>query len=229
MRRIVIALGVVAAIAVACSSGDGDQPVATAAAPTPTPPPVPTETPTPRAPTPTPVNTRAETLELLNALTRSQLLNRGFEVAEVPIEIVQRTIGPTIEEHEAIWTEFLTNTRVEYDAAGTEILLCEGGHATAVRSDRYFELTDKPLTWEIDRSPATRGTDVTLKLTPLDPDIAANRLFYSSYNTPSFTVSVDFQEGSVRFVVNSTTVTESISEIETIIVRDPDCSSHLSG
>lgn len=234
MRRVVIAIGAVAAIAVACSSGSGDQPAATATAPpalapTPAPSPVPTETPPLSAPTRTPLNSRAETLELLNALARPQLLSRGFELAEIPVEIVQGIIGLTVEEQEAIWTEFLTNTRVEYDGAGTELLLCDGGHATTVRSGRYFELLNEPLTWEVSRSPATRGTDVTLKLTPLDPDIAANRLFYGSYNTPSYTVSMDFQQGSVRFVVNATTVTESISKIETIIVRDPECSSHLPG
>ncbi len=128
-----------------------------------------------------------------------------------------------------LWTEFLTNTRVEYDQSGAEVLLCEGGHATVVRMPRFFELIDQPLTWEISRSPATRGTDMILKLTPLDPDIAANRLFSTTYSTPSYTVSVDYQQGFPRFLVNAPDAPEIVSPTETIIVRDPECSSHLPG
>ncbi len=219
-------------VAIACSSGD--QPVATAtpsptAAPAPTPQPAPTETPAPRSPNPTPVNSREESLELLNTFLGPQLVDRGFEVAEIPAEIARGSADLSVEEHEAIWTEFLTNTRVEFDSAGTEVLLCEGGRAMAVQNARFFELIDQPLTWEISRSPAARGTDVTLKLTPLDPDLAANRLFTTTYSTPGYTVSVDYQQGFARFLIDAANAPETISPTETTIVRDPECSSHLPG
>ena len=227
LRWIVIAIGAVTAIAIACSSGD--QPVATAtpsqaATVAPTPPPVRTKT-----PTPSPVSSREETVAMSDSILRPSLFDRGFEVAEVPAEIAQGSTDLSIEEHEAIWTEFLTNTRVEFDSSGAELLLCEGGRAMAVQNARFFELVDQPLTWEISRSPATRGTDVILKLTPLDPDLAANRLFTNTYSTPSYTVSVDYQQGVARFLIDVSSAPEIISPTETIIVRDPECSSHLPG
>ena len=223
-------------VAIAC--GSGGQPAANVApspnlASSPAPQPLQTETPTPSPPTPTPTPGPERFPDsprvLLPGVTRTQLADRGFEVAEIPVEIVQGITELNVEEHEALWSQFLTNTRVEYDSSGTEVLLCEGGRATAVRNLRFFELVDQPLTWEISRSPATRGSDVTLKLTPLDPDLAANRLFYGSYNTASYTVSVDFQEGFVRFLVDARDARETFSPTETIIVRDPGCSSHLPG
>ena len=227
MRWIVIAIGAVAAIAIACSSGG--QPVATATpSPTvtvaPTPPPVPTKT-----LTPSPVSSREETVATPNTFLQPSLVDRGFEIAEIPAEIARGSTDLSIEEHEAIWTEFLTNTRVEFDSAGIELLLCEGGRAMAVQNARFFELVDQPLTWEISRSPATRGTDVILKLTPLDPDLAVNRLFTTTYSTPGYTVSVDYQQGYPRFLIDVSSAPEFISPTETIIVRDPECSSHLPG
>ncbi len=232
LRPMVIAMGPVAVVAIAC--GSGDQPVATAtpsptATPAPTPQPPPAGTPALRSPTPTPVNSREEAPELLNTFLRPQLVHRGFEVAEIPAEIARGSTDMSVEQHEAIWTEFLTNTRVEFNSVGSEVLLCEGGRARAVRNARFFELIDQPLTWEISRSPAARGTDVTLKRTPLDPDLAANRLFSTTYSTPSYTVSVDYQQGFARFLIDATDAPETISPTETTIVRDPECSSHLPG
>ena len=191
-----------------------------------------TSTPQPpltETPTTTAVNGPGETAALPNSFLRPSLADRGFEAAEIPAEIARGGADLSIEEHEAIWTEFLTNTRVEFDSSGTELLLCEGGRATAVQNARFFELVDQPLTWEISRSPATRGTDVILKLTPLDPDLAANRLFTTTYSTPGYTVSVDYQQGVARFLIDVSNAPEIISPAETIIVRDPECSSHLPG
>ena len=71
----------------------------------------------------------------------------------------------------------------------------------------------QPLTWEISRSPATRGTDVILKLTPLDPDLAANRLFTTIYSTPGYTVSVDYQQGYPRFLIDVSSATRNAHPI----------------
>lgn len=126
------------------------------------------------------------------------------------------------EEHKAIWTEFLTNTRVEDDGSSNEVLLREESLATAARMARFFELVRQPIIWEIDRPLAARATDVALKLTTPDPDIAANRLFYSSYNTTGYTILAGFQQGFARFLVDARDSPETGSPTETIIARDPE-------